>query len=281
MAAMTCERFEEILVDFFEGDLPAESKAAANAHARECASCAAVVSDVERITRDAAALPTMQPSRDLWMEIEDRISAPVLTLAPPAHRGHRFGAGWMAAAAAALIVTTAGVTYLATSRTTARPRSQVATLPTKPVVANVNSNTPAADATPSTVASAEPATGGNADEPRAATPSSGRLASNTQSGDRTANKTPVGTLGSPQADAAYAHEIAILERMVNSANSGLDPATVAVVKTNLKVIDDAIEASKAALAKDPASPLLFNQMTRAMGRKVELLRTMASLSSST
>jgi len=54
-----------------------------------------------------------------------------------------------------------------------------------------------------------------------------------------------------------------------------------VVKRNLQVIDDAIAQSKAALVKDPASPLLYDQVTRAMGKKVELLRTMASLSSST
>src|SRR5438046_916093 len=103
MAAMTCETFETILPDYFEGDLNDEAKAAAEAHAKTCKSCAAIVTDINRITSEAAALAALKPSRDLWSGIESRISAPVIPLAQQSHRGaSRFGSAWMAAAAAAL-----------------------------------------------------------------------------------------------------------------------------------------------------------------------------------
>jgi hypothetical protein len=275
--AMTCEKFEAILPDYFEGDLNDEAKAAADEHAKTCKSCSAIVTDINRLTTEAAALPAMKPARDLWSGIESRISAPIIPLAQTSHRGARsFGSAWMAAAAAALVVTTAGITYLATTRGVAKPPAQVAVVtPTRaaPIVDSTavtpTVTSPGSDQTPGVAA-------------QRVNTSSANLASN-NAGNR---RTPVtvvaaGSFGSPQEEAAYAKEINVLERMVNSANSGLDPATVQIVKKNLQIIDDAIAQSKAALAKDPASPLLYNQVTRAMGKKIELLRTMASLSSST
>src|SRR5438445_13201947 len=95
--AMTCEKFEANLPDYFEGELNDEAKAAADEHAKTCRSCAAIVSDINRITTEAAALPAMRPARDLWSGIESRITAPVIPLAQPAHRGARsFGSAWMA-----------------------------------------------------------------------------------------------------------------------------------------------------------------------------------------
>lgn len=291
MTAMTCEKLEAILPDYFEGDLSDEAKAAADAHLKTCASCAAIVDDIDRITREASALPAMRPARDLWSGIEERISAPVIPLANSSPRSiRRFVSPWMAAAAAALIVTTAGVTYVATTRMNgARPAqvAQVTPINAKPVAAIVDSNLPSETPTLSSeviagpskteIAAVAPQTQLVPTAPRG----SATLASNVGSSRTPAVTTNPTSLGSAQADAQYAKEISTLEAMINSPNSGLDPATVQVVKRNLQVIDDAIAQSKAALAKDPASPLLYDQVTRAMGKKVELLRTMASLSSST
>jgi hypothetical protein len=270
---MTCSRFEEILIDYFEGDLPVESKAAADAHAKTCASCGAIVADINRITTEAAALPAMKPARNLWSGIEERISAPVIPLAQPAHRVRRFAFAPMAAAAAALIVTTAGITYLAT-RVTAKPPAQIAVVTTTQKAPIVDSSA----AAPTVTAPSSQTAG--------AAPSGSRSSANLASNNAGNRRTPVtavtaGNYGSPQEEAAYTKEIDVLERMVNSANSGLEPATVLIVKKNLQLIDDAIAQSKAALAKDPASSLLYDQVTRARGKKIELLRTMAALSSST
>jgi hypothetical protein len=290
MTAMTCEKLEAILPDYFEGDLGEEAKAAADAHLKTCASCAAVVADIDRLTREASALPAMRPARDLWSGIEERISAPVIPLAKPADRSvRRFGSAWMAAAAAALVVTTAGITYLATTRMNDARPAQVASIAAKPSTAKVDSSlsaeTPGASnaVTPPANAGSAPAStaGSRTYSPPAVTRPSASLASNSASPRTGASAVNPAAAGSVQAEAQYAHEISTLERMLNTPNSGLDSSTVLIVKRNLQVIDDAIAQSKAALAKDPASPLLYDQVTRAMGKKVELLRTMVSLSSST
>jgi hypothetical protein len=290
MTAMTCERLKAILPDYFEGDLTGEAKAAADAHLQNCASCSAIVADIERITREAAALPAMRPARDLWSGIEERITASVIPLAKPAHRNvRRFPPAWMAAAAAALIVTTAGITYLATTRINeASPRQVASAAPinAKPVTATVDSSAAGAVRSPSAVETGEPkASETEKTAPRPSAPrmsgGSAALASNAGSARTAVTAANATALGTIQAEAQYAHEISTLERMMNAPNSGLDSATVQIVKRNLQLIDDAIAQSKAALAKDPASPLLYDQVTRAMGKKVELLRTMVSLSSST
>ncbi|MBA3646679.1 MAG: zf-HC2 domain-containing protein [Gemmatimonadaceae bacterium] len=278
---MTCERLEAILPDYFEGDLSDEVKAAADAHLKTCASCAAIVVDIDRISRGASALPAMRPARDLWNAIEERITAPVIPLAQPADRSvRRFGPAWMAVAAAALIVSTAGVTYLVTTRGTPGKPAAIAIAIPKQAVPAVDSSIAPADK-PATVASTDEAPMRN--NPRLAPRTSTHVASNTR--ERTPRVTNAGNtatnFGAMQSDVAYNHEISILERIVSSRSSGLDPVTVQVVKKNLQVIDEAIAQSKAALAKDPASALLYDQVTRAYGKKVELLRTAASLTSGT
>ena len=73
----------------------------------------------------------------------------------------------------------------------------------------------------------------------------------------------------------------MLQRVVTERKAQLDPATVAIIEKNLQIIDAAIAQSRAALAKDPASRLLSDQLTHALDKKVELLRTAAFLPSST
>jgi hypothetical protein len=83
-------------------------------HRAACAECGAVWADLERISADAARLPLLTPSRDLWSGIEARISAPASAAVVP-DRPRR---GWlarpavrMAIAASALVTVTAGVTW--------------------------------------------------------------------------------------------------------------------------------------------------------------------------
>ena len=287
MTAMTCGTFEGILPDYLEGDLGDEAKAAADAHAKTCESCAKLIADIDRITSEAASLPAMHPARDLWSGIEQRISARVIPLAQPDHRKvRRFISARMAAAAAALIVTTAGITYLATSRMAPSEAPQVVAAASKVVVPNVDSSV-----TPSDVIPADRSQSTGASAPGTPTAVAKMPVMRERSRALASNDAPAHSprmtsaatesLSPNQAEAAYSREIETLERMVNSPKSGLDPATVQIVKKNLDVIDDAIARSKAALAKDPASSLLYDQVTRAMSKKVELLRTMAALSSST
>jgi hypothetical protein len=82
-------------------------------------------------------------------------------------------------------------------------------------------------------------------------------------------------------DEIYGKEIDMLQRIVSDRKTQLDSGTVAIIERNLRIIDAAISQSKAALARDPASQLLSDQLTRALDKKVELLRTAAMLPAST
>ena len=83
------------------------------------------------------------------------------------------------------------------------------------------------------------------------------------------------------ADGIYVKEIALLQDIVRQKKSQLDPSTVAIIERNLQIIDAAIEQSRAALIRDPASRMLSQQLTHALDKKVELLRTAAMLPAST
>src|SRR5262245_1805765 len=99
----TNEHVDELLSAYFEGDLNEADRRAVDAHLRSCLRCTAIVRDVEGIRRDAANLPELEPSRDLWAGIASRIEAPVIELKPrvtqaPSRRV------WQQAAAAVLLM---------------------------------------------------------------------------------------------------------------------------------------------------------------------------------
>ena len=76
---------------------------------------------------------------------------------------------------------------------------------------------------------------------------------------------------------AYTEEIDDLQGAIAERRSRLDPATIAVIERNLRIIDAAIEESRRALANDPASPLLTALLSEALANKVRLLRQAALL----
>ena len=76
---------------------------------------------------------------------------------------------------------------------------------------------------------------------------------------------------------AYTEEIDDLQGAIAERRSKLDPATIAVIERNLRVIDSAIEESKRALAQDPNSELLTALLSEALANKVRLLRQAALL----
>src|SRR2546423_12472443 len=100
---VTCEAFDAALPDYLEGTLGDSRRAAVQEHLGECVRCASLVRDLEKIQRDAAALPDMVPSSDLWQGIVARIAAPVIPLAGRPERQRRFVPAWMGVAAAARI----------------------------------------------------------------------------------------------------------------------------------------------------------------------------------
>jgi len=79
----------------------------------------------------------------------------------------------------------------------------------------------------------------------------------------------------------YGDEIQRLQAIITERRRELDPATVSVIEESLKVIDAAVRQSRAALARDPRSGFLVDQLNSALDKKVELLRTVALLPSRT
>ena len=94
-------------------------------------------------------------------------------------------------------------------------------------------------------------------------------------------RTELVSVASEKGMAAYEGEIGTLRNIIETRRGELDSATVAVLEKNLKLIDQAISESKAALASDPASTFLADQVSRAYDTKLELLRSAAMLPSRT
>jgi|SRR5437868_3770212 len=272
---MTCAEFDAALPDYLEGTLDERLRAAVQKHLSECVRCTSLVRDLEKIQKDAAALPDLVPSRDLWQGIEARISAPVIPLAARSQRQKRFMPAWMGVAAAALVVSTAGVTYMLTARSF-RSGTNVA-------LGTVGATqTPQPGSVDSAKGQSLPAA--NTAEPGATNAqsagASSRVAQNETSS--ASPKRPPATLasrsiGPKSPEFVYGREIDILQKILTSRRTQLDSATVAIIERNLSIIDAAISQSKAALARDPASRLLSDQLTHALDKKVELLRTAALL----
>jgi len=250
-----CDLMCERLAAYLEGELAPDERTAAERHLAECASCAEVLAELRAIAAEAATMPLLVPSRDLWAEIESRISTPVTLLAgTPAGVRRATRRQWQfALAAAALIAATAGTTYLvATHRGgTAAP------------VINVATRTPQQQAESTTAPATGAATAPQV-TPAPVSPSKISQVSSRPKRDVSAAR-------------VYDHEISLLDSLVHTRRESLDPKTVAIIEKNLEIIDKAIIESRAALAKDPKSPLLSNQLDNVLGSKVELLRTVAFL----
>ncbi len=273
---MTCDRFAEVLADFLERDVDDSTRAAVESHALGCEDCGALLADLRTLRIDAANLPVLAPSRDLWAGIARRIEAPVVELpgrgardaSRVVDRSARHTRRWIpiSAAAAALVAITAGTTYyMATRRPVESTARQVASTSLKPatVPGSVSPVSPTPSAQDSSTAPAS-----------ASSARSRSLASGVEGARLVSNRA-----AKPSAEEVYGAEIARLKRIVDMRRSGLDTATLNVIEKNLAVIDSAIAQCRAALAKDPASRYLIQSLNSSFETKVELLRTAAQLPS--
>jgi hypothetical protein len=263
-----CAAFEAVLPDYLDAALAPDAADVAAAHIAGCSVCRELVRDLQAIRTQAAALPALQASRDLWGGVEARL-APRATVTDRqalagAGRGTArqtalrrwFGPHYatrVAALAAGLVISTAALTYLATRAlvsTHAPPRATaVATVPTIP--ATVGQPTPNSNPSPTMVPPLRVAPSGSA-----------------QFAARTS-------------EYLYDTQIASLHKILEQRRGQLDPKTIAVIERSLRVIDTAIAQSKAALARDPANGFLAGQLDRDLDTKLELLRTVALLPSHT
>ena len=79
------------------------------------------------------------------------------------------------------------------------------------------------------------------------------------------------------ADPRYDEAIADLQQALDAGRTQLDATTIAILETNLKAIDAAIEQSRRALAEDPENVYLNNHLGDARQRKLALLRRATAL----
>lgn len=299
-ASPECEALVDArLADYLDDSPDPALVAEVNAHVRSCARCAALVGDLTGITAAARSLPPLIPARDLWSGIAGRIATPVTAPtgaasttvvsieSAPSRRRRGLPAHWrsLGAAAAALVLITAGVTFTVTRATIeggadhgaagAAVAAADATTPPKGGV------TTGPKAPPGELATAAGATSGNGSD-AADDAGEARTTSTTgQSGATLAAER--GSSSSRRVAAAvaakttYDREIDALRRIVRERRSQLDPATLAVLERNIAVIDEAIAQSRAALTRDPRSRFLDDQLNSALDKKLDLLRTAALL----
>jgi hypothetical protein len=284
--ALDCDGFAAALADYLEGDASVGMRAAVESHAAGCTECRALLDDLGVITSEAAALPALAPSRDLWAGIAERIDARVLPLERPAHRTIVVRRWWgrPAIAAAALVVVTAGVTHLITRAQYAGDSARSVSVPSQ-IASTTQAVWPNPDSiAPSPASSTTPAASFPSAAQRTA---SARSSTPAPAGPAPSRPVPRGVAPAAQLASAvpgmqatqpvYDREIGELRRIVDTRRSQLDPKTIAVLEQSISVIDSAIAQSRAALAKDPASGFLATQLNHSLEKKVELLRTAALL----
>jgi hypothetical protein len=78
-------------------------------------------------------------------------------------------------------------------------------------------------------------------------------------------------------DQQYDTAIRELQDAIDRGRSRLDPETVAAVERNLRLIDQAVDDARRALAADPSSGYLSGYMVQTRQRKLELMRQVAVL----
>ncbi|HVE35593.1 MAG TPA: zf-HC2 domain-containing protein [Gemmatimonadaceae bacterium] len=268
---LTCEQFADVLADFLERDVAEATRAAMETHALGCAECGPLLADLRRLRIDAANLPELVPSRDLWPGVAARIETPVVNLASrnatsaaaPNRRRVPRGA-WLGLAAAGLVAVTATVTHQLTKQSleTARPGIVTAQRP--------DTTRPQPTFDSGTHVAAKP----NTTSPNVPLPATTQSQPTTQYVLNTARSKLT-------AEQTYGAEIASLLVVYDKKRSELDTTTVAVLQKNLAIIDDAIAQCRLALRKDPASRFLMQSLNDALDTKIQLLRTATMLPSRT
>lgn len=276
---ITCAECDEFLAGYFEEDLDVLDKAKVDSHVAGCLRCQGLIRDIGDVRATAAALPELSPSRDLWGGIAARIEAPALSVMA-ARRERGLSRRWLAVAAAALIVVSSGITYVAASRSTdnagvrveGAARSTAGTrLPGSIVKAPSNDGRPGVQS--STAESMVASENLN--------PIASRGSKDPAPRQGTALVTRRAVVAATASELELTGEIGRLQAMLRQRKGELDPATVKVVEDNLALIDRAVSQARAAMAGDPASGFLSKRMDEALQKKLELLRTVAMLPATT
>jgi hypothetical protein len=264
---MTCSDCDELFADYFEGDLATDQTARVDSHVASCARCQGLVRDLDDIRETAASLPELVPSRDLWQGIEARIQPAVVSIAPR-RAATAIPRSWLATAAAGLIVVSSSITYVATSRSVRQDSTAAPAAAVRVPGATVRAP---AQAQPTVTPAAR----------EAASPRDSRAAPAVVRRVPRASVTQVSSRTVPPAELALSSEIDELQALLETRRTALEPETIRVVEENLAIIDAAVRQARAAVERDPGSGFLSGRLESALQKKVQLLRTVALIRSST
>lgn len=236
-ASFTCDDFEAALPAWLDGTLTSEDHATVEAHRDGCARCAALVADLHQLMSDARALPELTPSRDLWPDIAARIAPRVIE--------------WPA------------------GTSTDAPMGPRDALPAR-------GGAPSWRRWAAAAALVVVSVGGTylAMQSPVTSRSGGRLVVEGPGQPRPPRPIAV---SHPSASETLSGELEELERALAQREPELDPKTAAVIRRSLATIDRAIADARAALDADSSNVLLDRQLTRVLGKKVELMRRAALL----
>src|SRR5262245_46017666 len=166
--SMSCGQFADALPDLLERDVDETGRARLEAHAVSCSECGPLLADLRKLRIDAANLPPLAPSRDLWSGIAARIETPVVEITPSGGTVERWNGGtversvqrrrltpiWVGLAAAGLVAITATVTREVTKSTVVAPPASATV--SSATTADRSAPPPASAATPTTPDSVPP-----------------------------------------------------------------------------------------------------------------------------
>jgi hypothetical protein len=250
------EEWTDRLSDYLDDELPADERAAVEAHLRDCAGCAAVLNDLKRVVAraQAAANASRPPQADLWAGIADRIdvtgaaasAAPRGRVAPfepqPSRRRFALTLPQLAAAAVVVAAVSGGLAWQL-----------------RPALSGIAGAVPSDTSAEASADLGQPFRDADAFD------------GGVDAGAGVRSET-VGL-----ADAQYDAAVADLEKALNAGRGRLDASTVAIVEHNLQIIDQAINQARQALIGDPANSYLSSHLVEARRRKLDLLRRAAAL----
>jgi hypothetical protein len=278
--SMTCEQLETILPHLLDDETAAASMTpAARLHLEVCGACGSLFQDLQDIRAQAARLPALVPSRNLWNGVASRIETPIVPLVGGmTARRPRRQISWRAAgiAASVLILVNAGITYELLRRGGEGSLGQVTASPV------------GVDATP---IPAPTAMRTSVETERMTAPAAARITRPAAAPAFVlATNEPQGPDGPRQqeqqpgrrreaAKVVYDREINRLRAIVDSGRHKLDPATAAILDRNLRIIDTAIDQCTEALTRDSSSSFLLEALNNAYQTKVKLLRIAAAAAS--
>lgn len=242
------DRFTDRLSEYLDGDMDPRDEALVEAHLVDCATCRATLAELRAVLARATALPPAEPKSDLWPGILARVESDVATAGGNAQAGRDV--------AAALPGLGSGK---ADPRARARPRRRISFSVPQLAAASVALALASGTAVWMTlnVDRAEPAPEAGV-HTLVENPAIARFVANEQR-----------------------NTIAELERALGEQRDSLDPVTVAVLESNLRIIDAAIAEAVEALVRDPGNTYLSRHLGNTVEKKIDVLRRAAEVSRST